>query len=216
MPPKDSREALEQAEDDLNRLERGIRELKIAYDRFFAGALKREPLSLKFELNKIIKRYHETPLKAYGHRFRFNSLVARFNVLNEILTKGVRKMEGGDQRHNANADDVDLGLVSKCRVSDPREQSDALRSIHKEFVQHRIRNGVNNAKVPFERFVKGIEAQAAKLKATKGCDDVEVRLVVKDNKVQLTARAGASGPGERSESTAPVGAAASSSREPVK
>ena len=77
QPEKSQKDEIEQ---DLLKLERGIRELKVAYDRFFNGALPREPLQQKFALKKIIKRYNEHPMQSYGQRFRFNSLVSRFNV----------------------------------------------------------------------------------------------------------------------------------------
>ena len=178
----------QQAEDDLLRLERGIRELKIAYDRFFIGSLSREPNQLKWELKKIIKRYNEAPLRSYGQRFRFNSLVCRFNVMSELWTKNVALREEGDRRHNANKDDVELGVISKCRVHDPRRQSDALRDLHREFVMARRRAGIANPKVPFDKFVNGIEAQTKRLQSQAGCGSVELRLRVKDRKVQLSAR----------------------------
>ncbi len=176
-------------EEDLRRLERGIRELKIQYDRFFAGALPREPLQLKFDLKKIIKRYNEEPLRTYSQRFKFNSLVGRFNVMSELWTRNVLRSEEGDRRANAPREEVETGVVSRCSISDPRGQSDALRAIYREFMVQRHRNGLPaKGKVTFQKFVDGISAQASKLQRESGCSEIELRLTVKDRKVQLTAR----------------------------
>ena len=176
-------------EDDLRRIEQGIREVKIAYDRFFNGALQREPLRDKFALAKLIKKYHEVPMRSYGQRFKFNALVARYNVMNELWGKSVRQMEEGDRRANAPQKEVDPDLVSKCRVADPSRQSDSLRGIYQEFCAQRKRLGQNGAPT-FETFVQGISSQATKLRGQSGCDEIEVRLSIKDRKVQLSAKPG--------------------------
>lgn len=176
-------------EEDLRKIEQGIREVKIAYDRFFNGALKREPLRDKFALVKLIKKYHEVPMRSYGQRFKFNALVARYNVMNELWGKTVRNMEEGDRRANAPQQEVDPDLVSKCRVSDPSKQSDHLRGIYQEFCAQRKRLGQNGAPT-FDKFVQSIDSQASKLRGQSGCDEIEVRLSIKNRKVQLSAKPG--------------------------
>lgn len=176
-------------EEDLVRLERGIRELKIAYDRFFAGALPREPLQLRFALKKLIKKYNEEPIRAYGHRFRYNSLVARFNVMGELWNKTVSFHEEGDRRANAPKPSYDQGVVAKCQIKDPRKQSDALRALYREFVNHRHRNGISGSgSISFSKFLEGVSGQADRLRQKSGCSEIELRLQVRDRKVQVTAR----------------------------
>ena len=48
---------------DIARLEKGIRQLKIQYDMFFAGSIPKQPLELRNELEKIIRRNAHIPIR---------------------------------------------------------------------------------------------------------------------------------------------------------
>ena len=41
-------------QEDIDRLGHGIRLLKVQYDQYFAGGLKRQPLELRWQMEKII------------------------------------------------------------------------------------------------------------------------------------------------------------------
>jgi hypothetical protein len=46
---------------ELERLQVGLRQLKVQYDMFFAGSLPRPPVELRSELDKIVKRLSVPP-----------------------------------------------------------------------------------------------------------------------------------------------------------
>jgi hypothetical protein len=179
----------EKIEDDLQRLERGIRVLKIDYDRFFNGGLKTEPVQSRAGVNKLIKRYAEVPLRKYADRFHFNALVSRFNVLAEHWDRTLRSREEGAHRRLPRAADSAETLVARCRIGVDVSDEHALHGLHDSFVNARRRHGDGAAAaISYERFVRGITSQAERLRKQSGCDEIELRVVVHDRKVELKAR----------------------------
>lgn len=175
-------------EEDLGRLEAGIRKLKVEYQMFFAGGLKREPVQLRWQVEKLVKRYGETRIQKYHHRFLFNTLQARYNLYTELWSKTLRAMEEGRRpgRRPAQAAGED-NILAACRVATERPNTELMRGLYDEFIKVRRRRG-QKAKLSFDRFVQGISSQAGRLHESAGCDEMELRLVVRDQKVQIEAR----------------------------
>ncbi len=182
-------ETLSQIEEDIRRLEVGIRQLKVQYDMFFAGGLKRQPVELRWQLEKIIKRYSEKPLRNYAHRFKFNALIGRFNSFNERWSKAVRSMEEGDHRHAGLLDAFAIRerLLARARVGGDGEDDQELRRLHRCYVEAAARHG-GKEPPPYETFVRGVRAKTQKLRDQSGCAEIELRVVLRDDKVQLKAR----------------------------
>ena len=87
-----------QIEDDIAKLVVGLKQLKVQYDMFFNGALPRQPLEMRSNINRIIRRYENAHIQQYHHRFHFNTLVGRYNSLSELWSKTLRNREQGDRR----------------------------------------------------------------------------------------------------------------------
>ena len=176
----------------LARLENSIRRLKIQYDMFFNGALPRQPFELRSQLNRIIRRYENVHIQKYQHRFHFNTLVGRYNTLSELWAKPLRVREEGDRRPTQVERPKVRGeqLVARCRISGASADPEQVRRLYDKFVEAHRREGLGDLTIPFEKFTKGIDAQARRLRKNSGCAEIELRLVVKDQKVQLKARPG--------------------------
>src|SRR5262245_47187030 len=179
-------------ESDLERLELGIRQLKIQYDMFFAGSLPRPPVELRTDIERLLKRYANAPIKRYATRFHFNSLVGRYNSLTELWSKTTRQREEGDRPAPALAERAggDEQILARCSVANPKDEQESMKLLHSRFLEARRRTGDDAGKLSFESFVRGIQSQAGKLRDQSGCDRVELRLVIRDRKVQIKARPG--------------------------
>ncbi len=180
-------------EAELERLETGLRQLKIQYDMFFAGAIPRQPLELRAALERVIKRYTNAPLRKYAHRFHFNSLAARYNSLTELWSKTLCRLEEGDRTAPALQDRVVPDaerVLARCHIHDAVQEQEALKLLHARFLAARRKAEGNGTKISFESFLKGIAAQADRLRRSSGCEQVELRLVVREGKVLLKARPG--------------------------
>jgi len=159
-------------EADLGRLESGIRQLKIQYDMFFAGSVPRQPLELRSELERIIRRHSVTPIRRYASRFHFNALVSRFNSLSELWAKTLRGLEEGDRPAPAVADRASSSehIVARCTVANPTAERDILKLLHGRLIDARKKSGEPTDKLSFEAFVATISSEVASSRraATRG------------------------------------------------
>ena len=177
---------------DIVRLESGIRQLKIQYDMFFAGSIPKQPLELRGELERIIRRHSATPIRKYAARFHFNALVSRFNSMSELWSKTLRSLEEGDRPAPAVADRAGTNeqIVARCTLSDTANEREILKLLHNRLLDARKKAGEPAGKVSFESFALTINAQARKMREKTGCDKVDLRVIVVDHKVTVKARPG--------------------------
>lgn len=176
---------------ELDRLQIGLRQLKVQYDMFFAGSVPRQPVELRAELERLVKRLSSHPIRKYSQRFHLASLVSRFNAMSELWSKTLRSLEEGDRPAPSVADRARAErLLTTCRVQDPTQEEASLKLLHARFVEARKKAGTEEDGVSFRAFVKGIVSQTRRLKDKTGCEEIELRIVVQDRKVQLKARPG--------------------------
>ena len=67
----------------ISRLEEDIRRLKIDFDIYFNGGLKRPPLEARARLESNIKRIADDRNLTYAQRYQFNAVVSRFTSYRE-------------------------------------------------------------------------------------------------------------------------------------
>ncbi len=81
--------------EDLAQLERQLRELRIQYERYFAGLEKTEPAKLREQVARAIRQYSGSTLTNTGLGFRLSALTASFNAYNAYWSRVVRQIEEG-------------------------------------------------------------------------------------------------------------------------
>ncbi len=88
-------------DEQLNRFERDIRQLKIEYDQYFGGGRKRPPAEIEWRLDTVVKRYGDRGAQMnYAQRFKFGNLSETYARYRDVLHKRLRKHEEGTvQRH---------------------------------------------------------------------------------------------------------------------
>lgn len=188
--PERQNASIVEIEEDLQRLEHGIRQLKIQYEQFFGGGLKRPPTLLRSQVNKIIKRWSEKPMRKYHHRFHFNALVSRYSIFAELWDKRVRQTEEGCRSQplqEARQRKREI-IVARCPVRDPAQSEAALRDLYRAYLRTSRDCGGSLAQLSFEKFYRSVSAQAGNLQKKAGCDEIELRVILKNRKVALKAR----------------------------
>ena len=99
MPPKTNNlynqtpSRLEEAaaiDKQLGKLEDDVRRLKIDFDIFFNGAVKRPPLEARARLESQIKRLSDNRTMTYAQRYKLNGLVSRFTSYREHWRRTLR------------------------------------------------------------------------------------------------------------------------------
>ena len=81
-------------DEEMHRLDEGLKALQIEYNRYFTGALDRPPTELQASLATIIRDHNNPPEgRRTAEQFRFSSLVSRYHILIEMWNRNVRQIE---------------------------------------------------------------------------------------------------------------------------
>lgn len=86
MPTLDSN----QLKQDLQIIERNIRQLDGKYNDFFEGAIAREPKELRAQTEVLIKRWRGKPISNTMFRFQFQNLEQRYKTYKEKWDRNLR------------------------------------------------------------------------------------------------------------------------------
>jgi hypothetical protein len=196
-------------EDDLDQLEKGIRQLQIEWEKFFGKVEKKPPTDLKTRIEAIVRKYAYAELRNNTERFRYQGLAARYNTFNELWQKRLRAMEEGTpaglhgaQLHHlpppvapppVERPSVAAAAAARAaagsgefRVKDPAADASAVKALFDQF--QKARQATGEGAVKFESFQKIISQQASRILTEKGAQAVDFRLETKDGKVSLKAK----------------------------
>ena len=82
-------------QEDIAFLEGSIAELIVKYEQYFLGIEKREPLKLCEDIERFIRRYNTATIVNTMMKFRFNTLVGKFNSYKQYWARTTRLIEEG-------------------------------------------------------------------------------------------------------------------------
>ena len=82
-------------DDELDKLEEDIRKLKNKYDQFFTGIVKMAPLQDRRNIEVYIYELGKQKMRDNTRRFRFNTLLTRYNQYREMWSRKMREREEG-------------------------------------------------------------------------------------------------------------------------
>lgn len=180
--------------DDLPLLEKKLSELISRYDQYFIGFEKREPLPLFYEVQKIVKRYSNTPINNTMYKHKYNMLVARLNTYREYWNRILKMIEEGRYSRDKFIRDLhqrQSGILPKSS-SDiiPLNRPQADLELDRLFLE--LKNARKECNLPTENITReiiaaNIEKQKPILVAKLGTEAISFRVVVEDGKPKLKA-----------------------------
>jgi hypothetical protein len=176
-------------DEQLTRLEDDIRRLKVEYDIFFNGGSAKPPTDTRYRVESLIKRLYDSRGMTFGQRFRYNSLVSRYNVYKELWRRSLKeKEEGGREREPAPG--ADGGFVAATvRCSDPEAEPEKVRELYDVIVSAKRACGERIGNMPYDRFEQMIAAQVRQIKSQLKCAAIDFTVDVADGSVRFKARA---------------------------
>jgi hypothetical protein len=189
-------------------LEAELKRLEAEYNMFFAGRLPRLPWEQRSRVETLMKRHDRAPLLNTGERFRFNTLQTRFAKFCELWERqlatlegarpGARRPRGGAPPPSSRPAPIEPShpaaeastprrdtpkLVAVANLHDTASQHEKVQALYEKLVE--ARQSVGQPAVAYERFEELVRAQLSKF----GGGEVSFRVVLKDGKVSLTAKA---------------------------
>ena len=208
-------------EEQLERIETGIRQLKTQYDMYFAGSLPRQPFEVRKELERLIDGVGKMKMQRFSDRFRFNGLSTRYQTMTELWNKMIRAKEEGrlkpgipgfvepvrkpaaaapppparernNGRHRGKPSEA--GIFYSSTVTRTSPEDGAMKAIYQKYMEARAKNGVEGSgALSYNRFAKQLAAQTEAIKKKTGSGSVTFSIVVKEDGIKLRAAAGKKG-----------------------
>ncbi|HVF87635.1 MAG TPA: MXAN_5187 C-terminal domain-containing protein [Pyrinomonadaceae bacterium] len=182
-------------DEQLNRLEEDVRRLKVEFDIYFNGAAKRPPYDTKSRVETLIKRLADDRSLSFAQRYRYNSLVARFNSFRELWRRTMQEREEGrdaaaSARMNAR---VEANAVATKPVTfvcqDAHRDVPLVRNLYDALIEAKNRCGESVDDLSFPRFHRLIAQKADALKDRAGCEQVRFSIDVEGGRVSFKAKA---------------------------
>lgn len=177
--------------EDFATLEQMLADLVLRYEQYFSGLEKREPLPLRVEVEKAVRRYTGTPINNTMLKHKFTSLVARLNTYREHWNRILRLIEEGKYSRDRFISD----LHQRQRGTAPPARSEAARPgndneverVYREYCEARKSCNLPVANISRDQIRAAIEKQKPALKGKLGTDDLCFRVVVEDGKPKIKA-----------------------------
>jgi len=190
---------MNQTDDDMGRLERDIRQLKIEYEQYFGGGRKRPPAEIEWRIEQTIKRYGDRSAEMnYAQRFRYGNLAQTYVKYREIFHKRMqRREEGSVERHfgaaaraiaaeRARTQPAQSPAPAAVMTSDSSGESSEVDHLYRAFCEALQSSGEATDKLSREKFEKFLAEKSEQIR--KRGQQVEFVVSVEGGKARLKAR----------------------------
>ena len=180
----------------LDELDQSLKRLRMEYEQFFLGAMKREPQVLKGKVQKIIIRMVNEPPRNARQKFRFNTLNSRFQVYRQLWGRTMREMEAGTykrDRFKAQMRSQDAGEAQQDKAAaarGPRQKpgkSSAIDQLHGALGSARKKTGEIGKVVSPEDLGRHVRKQMEAIRAKHGDVKVKFKVVIEDSQAKVKA-----------------------------
>ena len=175
-------------DEELEILGRKLTSLKLAYDQYFLGSRPREPVMSADEVKKLVVVYSNEAIKNTAMRFKFGSIVSRYQAFKRQWTETLRKIDDGTYaRHQFKAN---LHERSVQQAKPPTRPSQDRKEIYAAFVEARQACGQSVSNLTTAKLDDLLNRQESELRKRFGDTQVRFKVVVENGKAKLTASRG--------------------------
>lgn len=173
---------------DLDRLEYEIRRLKVEYDIYFNGGTLRPPVDTKGRVETAIKRIYDMRGMSFGQRFRYNSLVARYNVMRELWRRQTQDREESGRRPAVEVQTAAREHVTSIRCRDPKVEPEKVSELYDHLIAAKRECGERLGALSLEVFRQFIISRAEYIKDHLATDAVDFIVGVDNGHVKFAVR----------------------------
>jgi len=180
----------------LDEIERTIFRIKVAYEKYFNGIERFEPLKELEDLKRTIRDIMVTPIRNTQQRYRFTQLKARLSSLEMYWKRNVSQMERGvhpKQIFRANLKESQSQEAQRLQQERREKQKmerqmeeRRFRSVYDQLVDARRQTG-QSTNISFDSVRETLKKQSRMIKSKFKCDDVQFRVEIQDGKPKMKA-----------------------------
>lgn len=190
-------------DDELDKLEEDIRRLKNRYDQFFNGITKTPPSFERHQIEAVIHEISKQKMRDNTRRFRFTTILSRYNQFREMWARKMREREEGPldfRRRQAAMESAPVapppppprlpvtsaGADPYVRMT-PGANGEEIRKLYGEIERAHLEMG-KLPNVSLEQLASMIQKQSDVVRAKYNVKTVAFRVETIDGKVKLKAK----------------------------
>ncbi len=177
----------------LDNLDHNLKRLRLEYEQFFMGNMKREPQVLRGKVQKAVTRLVNEPPRNSAQKFRFNSLNSKFQVYRQLWGRTMREIESGTHKRDRFRKKMQSPAAAgpEAAPQQKRETAKAGSSVdrlHAALVSARRKTGEHGGEPSSEALNRMVRKQMEAIRAKHGDVKVKFKVVIEDNKAKLKAQ----------------------------
>jgi len=186
--------------EDLDALETAMRQLRISYEKYFAGIDRLEPIREHDQVKALLRQLKQRPKANTAWRFRLQQMQASLVTQQTYWTRICRQIEEGTykrdrmradrmmrERAEATAGATPAAAPAAGSAAPKPSHSEAIRKLHASFADAQRRAGVAQP-VSLDALARTVSKQTAALKKQFGCQRVEFKVALKEGRPILKAQ----------------------------
>jgi hypothetical protein len=195
------------SDEELTLLEDNIRKLKVEYDVYFAGGLRKPPEDLEWRIRNTLKKFSDGRALNLQQHFRYNTLAQKFAVFSDLWRRKLKIKEEGYRRpqdallaiqglrpeeERAAAQALERRrdaqpFTPQFEFADPCAELDKAQKLYETLVEARRQSGAP-AGSNFDSFREFLYRKTTEIRGQFGCSSVEYSVELEQGQVRLKAR----------------------------
>ena len=197
------------SDEELTLLDDNIRKLKVDYDVYFAGGVRKPPDDLEWRIRNVLKKFSDGRALTLQQQFRYNTMAQKFAVFSDLWRRKLKIKEEGYRRpqdallsiqglrpEQEQAAAQALGLPEEApapgagpqfEFADPQADPDKAQLLYETLIDARRQSG-NSPGPSFSSFREFLSKKTTEIRAQFGCSSVEYSVELEEGQVRLKAR----------------------------
>ncbi len=177
-------------DDTLDKLEKRIDEVRMAYEQYFLGSRKRAPEQQKTSVQFLVRRLANQYTPNTKLRFRFQQLTAKFNSYNQYWNRTMQQIESGTyhrDRFKAQLRSKTIDPKPAPKTADKPAPGSNIDKLYDDLVSAREQCKQSTQGLSKEKLEATINKQLPKLQEKYKGKKVEFKVVVEGGQAKLKA-----------------------------
>ncbi len=176
---------------ELENIEHAMKSLEIAYEQYFSGIEKREPMKDREELTKRIRQFANRRIMQTDLRYKYQNLATRFHSYNSYWNRILKLMDEGKYHRNASQVTKPTGLKNQPpKAAAPAASGGGeVDSVYKDLMAARKNCNIGGKAPDKGQIASMLEKQKAKIREKFGDRPVAFKVETRDGKPRIVVKA---------------------------
>lgn len=177
---------------ELNTIEQLLKELHIAYEQYFAGVEKREPLKVREDLAARLRHFANRRITQTDLRFRYQGLAARYHSYSAHWDRILRLIDEGRYVRQVRKASAKAPVVPVAPAVAPESSPSAKEGpqdeVYRELLAARSACDMKGKAPDRAQVAAFLDTQREKIRERFGDREVEFTVVCEDGKPKIKVR----------------------------